>query len=113
MVTIFLCVNAEGAGARPRFDPIYEFLNRAAAAADWGLPQEGPVAGAWHPLAPLSHETCPMHDGSARCPDLLWSLPGAGPAARCWCSLLQSTNTYYSPRNCPRGLPELCVSAVS
>ncbi|CAL8463993.1 g3528 [Coccomyxa elongata] len=27
-----------------RFDPIYKFLNRAAAAADWGLPEEGPVA---------------------------------------------------------------------
>ena len=27
-----------------RFDPIYSFLNRAAAAADWGLPEDGPVA---------------------------------------------------------------------
>ena len=27
-----------------RYDPIYSFLNRAAAAADWGLPEEGPVA---------------------------------------------------------------------
>ncbi|BDA49099.1 hypothetical protein COCOBI_13-2090 [Coccomyxa sp. Obi] len=27
-----------------RFDPIYKFLNRAAAAADWGLPEEGPLA---------------------------------------------------------------------
>ena len=34
--------SAEASGIR--FDPIYKFLNRAAAAADWGLPEEGPVA---------------------------------------------------------------------
>jgi hypothetical protein len=30
--------------AKGRYDPIYSFLNRAAAAADWGLPEDGPVA---------------------------------------------------------------------
>ena len=34
--------------AETRFDPVYNFLNRAAAAADWGLPEEGPVAGNQH-----------------------------------------------------------------
>lgn len=36
------CGHTEKAGVRS--DPIYEFLSRAAAAADWGLPEEGPVA---------------------------------------------------------------------
>ena len=38
-------VRAPGApGAEPRWDPLYELLDAVSAAADWGLPAEGPVA---------------------------------------------------------------------
>lgn len=38
-------VRASGApGAAPRWDPVYELLDAVSAAADWGLPAEGPVA---------------------------------------------------------------------
>ena len=34
----------EGPGAAPRYDPVYDLLHGLVRAAEWGLPQEGPVA---------------------------------------------------------------------
>ena len=61
--------------ASTALDPLFEWLNRAAAAADWGLPEAGPAAALlrldasdWEPPG-----YCPVHD-------VLKSARAGGPA---------------------------------
>ena len=70
-------VRAPGAaGAEPRWDPVYELLEAVSAAAEWGLPSEGPAAAllrledpsGWEPArcAPRSRRTVLGQDSMDR-----------------------------------------------
>lgn len=79
-----------GAGrASTEHNPVFEWLNRAAAAADWGLPEAGPVAALlrldasdWEPPG-----YCPVYD-------VLKSARAGGPAP--WHNNIRSSQDFLT-----------------